>query len=145
MQRKMSRCQTSQLKIFHPLMCAITREGIKTLSKQVYFQPLRVCFTPLWHHSRTAIWHSVCQSTYNKWPKSSLVRFLGHDFVDGPPLRRAFWADSAPLIDMGRLVVIRGNYRGTRLLSGEKADTAPRFGQILTFSPDYNLNPRYFM
>ena len=33
----------------------------------------------------------------------------------GPRQQRAFGADSAPFVDTGCLVVISGNYRGTRL------------------------------
>ena len=39
--------------------------------------------------------------TINKWLESKLDRFLGHDFLDGPRQRRAFWADSARFVDTG--------------------------------------------
>ena len=67
--------------------------------------------------------------TCNKGLESSLVLFLTHDFLDSCRQQRAFWADSSPFVDTGRLVVIRGNYRGTRLRS-------------VDFSPDCNLIPR---
>ena len=56
--------------------------------------------------------------TFNKWLESSLVRFLAHDFLNSPCQQRAFLADSVPFVDMGCLVVIPGNNRGTRFLSG---------------------------
>ena len=34
---------------------------------------------------------------------------------NGPCQWRAFWADSAPFVDTGRLIVILWNYQGTRL------------------------------
>ena len=43
--------------------------------------------------------------TFNDWLESSHVRFLAHDYLDGPRQRRAFWADSVPLVDMSCLVV----------------------------------------
>ena len=53
--------------------------------------------------------------TFKKWLESSLVHYLAHDFLDSPCQQEAFWADSAPFGDVGRLVVIHGNFRGTRL------------------------------
>ena len=45
----------------------------------------------------------------NEQLESRFVRLLAHDLVDGPRQQRAYRADSAPFVDTGRLVVIRGN------------------------------------
>ena len=55
----------------------------------------------------------------------------------GPRQRRAFWADSAPFVDTGRLVVIRGNYREPGC-SQVKMTYLTNFDLILAFLPDYN-------
>ena len=70
------------------------------------------------------------------WKLESRLRFLACDFLDGPRQQRAFWADSAPFVDTGRLIVICGNYWGTKLYSSEKAKIWPNLDTILAFSPD---------
>ena len=48
-------------------------------------------------------------SNWDTWIKSHL--FPCSFLPAGPHQQRAFWADSAPFVDTGRLVVIHGNYR----------------------------------
>ena len=80
---------------------------------------------------------------FNGWLESNLVHFLAHDFLNSPHQPRAIWAGSAAFADTGRLVIHR-NYWLTMLSQGEKAKSLSKFGQVLAFSPDYNLIPWKF-
>jgi len=63
---------------------------------------------------------------------SSLVCFLAP--YSSPALDNEGLFDSAPFVDTGLLIVIRGNYREPGLSQVKMA----YFDLILAFSPDYN-------
>ena len=84
----------------------ISKEGQQFVLNNCLFAAIR------YGHYQVLKWVAA---TYKEWLETSLVRFLAHDFLDGPRQRRAFWADLASFVDMGRLFVIRRNYREIRL------------------------------
>jgi len=66
---------------------------------------------------------------FQAWSES--YTFACSILLAGPCKRRAFWADSAPFVDTGPLVDIRGNYREPRC-SQVKMELLPNYDQVLS-------------
>ena len=103
------------------------------------------CLEPVWcRPGMVTIKFQSESPTFNKWLESSLVRFLAHDFLDGPRQRRAFWADSAPFVDTGSIIVL--SFADTTKEPGCSQVKRPKFCLILVIfkqiTPDYNQVPR---
>ena len=112
-------CEIKFTKKFAKCHLRIFRWTLSLCTIWLTFTKISLVWTPLvgqcyWPGMVTIKFQSE-SPTFDEWLESSLVRILAHDCLDSPRQRRAFWADSAPFVDMGRLVVIRGNYWGTRL------------------------------